>query len=172
MVQKAGNGKLFGVIILVLVGFGAYFLFTMDLNNGDPVYDNTDPNNTQNTYSWENDPRRLNFTPVVTNLTLQINFDNGTIITWTNITLTDRYTSVFDLIAGKASIKYKIFRFGESAYFYLTEINGLQENLEQALYWQYWVNGVYTSVGANGFQLRDNDIVVWRYGYNSLQSSS
>ena len=147
-----------------------YLLVTNSFSQGDPIYENEDSYNSTNQYSWENDPRRLTLTPTVSNLTLKIDFNNGTILVFTNVTLTDRYTTVFDLTAFHSTIKYKLFRFGASAYFYITEINGLTENLGQAWYWQYWVDGVYTSIGANGYQLEDHDVVEWRYGYNSLQN--
>jgi hypothetical protein len=158
------------IILFVIVGgTGSYFLFTGSYSPQDPQYTNQDTTNTQSTYSWEKDPRRLKLLPIVTNLTLKIDFDNGTILEWTNVTLLEHYTSAFDLTAAKTQIKYKIFQFGASAYFYITTINGKAEIVDQALYWQYFVNESYTSIGANGYQLQDNDVVEWRYGYNSMQ---
>ena len=41
---------------------------------------------------------------------------------------------------------------------------GNQENSTQAgKYWQYWVNGKFSTVGSSGYKVKPGDVIEWRY---------
>ena len=45
---------------------------------------------------------------------------------------------------------------------YVAAINGIRDGAG-GLFWQYWVNGAYGQVGADGYPLADGDAVLWRH---------
>lgn len=161
------------IIIFSIFIIGSFLILSSFLFFFNPTlkpkteFDNTDAYNDSNSeYSWLNDPRRLNQTEIVNNITLIVDFKNGTIETSVNITQENSFTSVFDLVAFHNQIVYEIFTFGSSPSFIITSINYLRNNEQEANYWQYWVNEDYAMVACNEYQLKNNDIVIWIYGDN------
>lgn len=136
---------------------GLYFISKNNDNNGN--------NGTGDDLvcDWANDPYRLNYTSTVYNLTLIISFGNGTNLTFSNTTLTDSYTSAFDLLRYHAEIKYTCQKMGNRMAYYVSEIDGLSENSQTGNYWRYWINGNYAMVGCNIYVCQDNDIITWEY---------
>jgi hypothetical protein len=162
--------QLFGLVVagtIIIAGIiGLYILSETDnnINNNNNNNNNNDTDNTtddKDICGWENDPYRLNYTEIVYNLTLIISFGNGTNLTFSNTTLTDSYTSAFDLLRYHAQIKYTCQKFGNRNSFYVREINGLSEDTQK--YWRYWINGDYAPVGCNIYVCQDNDIITWKY---------
>jgi hypothetical protein len=117
-----------------------------------------------NTCEWENDPFRITYKETVINITLILDFGNGTIETYTEITLTNSYTSSFDLLQSKAEVDFYCRKFGNRLSFFVTGVNGLNEDLSQGKFWQFWVNGQYAQVASNVYVLSDNDVIEWKYG--------
>jgi len=161
------------MIIFSIILIGSFLIISLLLLFFNPTiiqkteFDNTDAyNDSDGEYSWLNDPRRLNQTEMVYNITLIIDFKNGTIETTTNITQENSFTSVFDLTAFHYQIVYEMFTFGSSPSFLITSINNLGNNEQTANYWQYWVNEEYAMVACNEYQLENNDIVILIYGDN------
>lgn len=165
------NKKIMIIFSIILIGgflvISSFLLFFNPTLIQKTEFDNTDANNdSNNVYSWLNDPRRLNQTEIVYNITLIVDFNNGTIETTVNITQENSFTSVFDLIAFHNQIIYEMFTFGSSHSFLITSISNLGNNEQEANYWQYWVNEEYAMVASNEYQLENNDIVTWIYGNN------
>ena len=106
--KRQKRNLLIGMGIFVVIIIASFFIFRP--NNNGTEYNNDDAYNPDDAYSWENDNRRLSYLDTVSNLTLQIDYGNGTIRELTNVTLTDHYTSAFDLLAKNAEIKYTIYK--------------------------------------------------------------
>ena len=165
------NKKIIFIFSIIIIGsfliISSLFLLFNPTLIPKTEFDNKDAYNDSNVeYSWLNDPRRLNQTEIVNNITLIIDFNNGTIETTLNITQENSFTSVFDLIAFHNQIIYEMFNFGTSPSFIITSINDLGNNKQEANYWQYWVNEEYAMVAINEYQLENNDTVTWIYGSN------
>jgi hypothetical protein len=161
------NKKIVIIFSIILIGGFLILSFFNPTLKPKTEFDNTDVyNNTNVEYSWLNDPRRLNQTEIVNNITLIVDFNNGTIETTENITQENSFTSVFDLMAFHNQIIYEMFTFGSSHSFLITSINNLENNEQETNYWQYWVNGEYAMVASNEYQLENNDTVTWIYGKN------
>ena len=165
------NKKIISIFSIIIIGSfliisSLFFIFNSTLipktefDNNDAYYNSNDE------YSWLNDPRRLNQTEIVNNITLIIDFNNGTIETTLNITQENSFTSVFDLIAFHNQIIYEMFNFGTSPSFIITSISDLENNNQEANYWQYWVNEEYAMVACNEYKLKNNDVVIWIFGDN------
>ncbi len=165
------NKKIIIIFSIILIGsfliLSSIFFFFNPTPNLKTEFDNTDAySDSINEYSWLNDPRRLNQTEFVNNVTLIVDFNNGTIETTVNITQENSFTSVFDLIAFHNQIIYEMFTFGSSRSFLITSINNLENNEQETNYWQYWVNEEYAMIASNVYQLENNDTVTWIYGNN------
>jgi len=158
------NKKIMIIFSIILIGsfliFSSLLLFFNPTIIQKTEFDNADAyNDSDGEYSWLNDPRRLNQTEIVYNITLIIDFKNSTIETKANITQENSFTSVFDLIAFHNQIIYEMFTFGSSPSFIITSINNLKNNEQESNYWQYWVNVEYAMVACNEYQLENNDTV-------------
>jgi hypothetical protein len=101
----------------------------------------------------------------ITDITLTVNYGNGTTLTWTEITLTGTTTaerSVYAATAQKCEMTY--IDYG-GAYF-ITGIDGREQ--ADPYYWQYYVNGQYAGIGALTNVLHSGDIVFWNYTTNQF----
>jgi hypothetical protein len=111
-------------------------------------------------YSWDTDPKRLEFPETVSNLTLIIYYgsSNGTTEEFQNITLTDHYTTVFDLINEYSIVEFRIYWQNDNAVFYVSSINYLKETATEG--WRYTINDQY-ALGANTISPANNSVVRW-----------
>ncbi len=80
----------------------------------------------------------------------------------------DQNATVFDLLKAAVSVESNNFRFDYKDYggdmgAFITAINGLANDPAGAKYWQFWVNGEYSKVGASVYKLKDGDSVEWKY---------
>ena len=156
-----------GIFALTTIIFIA--LSYQNLNQRE-LFDNKYAYDKSNSLSWSNDPNRLSYPLSVNNITLIVDFNNGTIETHSNLSFSDRYTSVFDSVAFYYSITYKSKTLVDKTAYYITAINGIQENLQSGYYWQYYINNNYAQVGANLYSMKNGDQITWNYT-NALISS-
>ncbi|MHA1453751.1 MAG: DUF4430 domain-containing protein [Promethearchaeota archaeon] len=141
------------VIGIVIIGNVLYFgtdWFKPSSNGG-----NSD-------YSWDTDPQRLTFPESISNITLEIYYGeaNGTTELYENISLTDHYTTIFDIMNLHCDIEYEISWWAHPTFF-ITGINGVIENDAEQHWWQYEVNGSYVPSGANAYSPANNSLVRW-----------
>ena len=87
----------------------------------------------------------------VNNITLLVNYKNGTIKVHENFTLENNKTSAFDALDKWCDIKYIVYGFG----IFVSEIDGIRGG------WIYLVNDKLPDVGAHDYQLNDGDEVKW-----------
>ncbi len=115
-------------------------------------------------YSWENDPNRLEMPESVYNITVQIDFNNGSaIVNFTSVNLTNHYTTAFDAINKCATIEYRMDTVGDVK-FYVESINGLREDRTTSTDgWTFYVNNTYSYQACNAVALSNNTIIYWRY---------
>jgi len=94
------------------------------------------------------------------NVTVIIDYGNGSIETFTGIDLDSPNTTVFHALLLVASVEYHY----EGPYVFVDAINGVRNNENNNnRWWQYWVNGELPMVAANKYYLNSNDIVEWKY---------
>ena len=146
-------------IFLGAMLFGVYgYQYYQDQQDPD---DNT---NSFESYSWKDDPNRQQLSETAENLTLIVEYGNDTTFTLSNITLTDHYTSVYDLLNQSCEVTINIIDLGDSrASFYVTAIDGLKESISTNKFWFYYVNNQYAAVGCNIYGLTDNAVIRWAY---------
>jgi hypothetical protein len=87
----------------------------------------------------------------VENISLTVNFNNGTIKTRTNFTLDNSKTTAFDALEKWCNIRYEDFGWG----IIVREIDGISGN------WIYTINSFSPSVGASAYTLKNGDSVGW-----------
>lgn len=94
------------------------------------------------------------------NITVIIDYGNGTIETFTGINLDPPNTTVFHALLLVAVVEYHY----EGPYVFVDAINDVRNNENNNnKWWQYWVNGELPMIAANKCYLNSNDIVEWRY---------
>lgn len=89
----------------------------------------------------------------VENISLTVNYNNGTIKTKTNFTLDNGKTTALDALAKWCIIRYDDFGWG----IIVREIDGVSGN------WIYTINSFSPSVGASVYTLKNGDLVGWEH---------
>ncbi|MFX1532015.1 MAG: DUF4430 domain-containing protein [Promethearchaeota archaeon] len=121
------------VIILAFASFGSFFIFSSSIEIAEV-----------------NEPLRE-----VQDITLIVEYGNGTIKTLENLELTDYNTTAFDALNNWCEVEYK--DYGEMG-FLVEEIDGIHGN------WRYSINGDFAKAASNKYNLKDGDTVKWVYG--------
>jgi hypothetical protein len=98
-------------------------------------------------------------------VSLIIDFSDGKIITCNNQIL-KKGSTVFDLLKICSQNPQNPFEIEYTVYpelgVFIKRI-GDKTNGENEKYWQYWVNNEYAQVGAGSYQLKEGDIVEWKF---------
>jgi len=96
---------------------------------------------------------KSNETPleVVEDITLIVDFGDGTVKNWEGFTLKEGKTTVLDALEKYCDIKYEDYGWG----ILVTEIDGVEGD------WIYEVNGEQPGHGADRHYLRDGDTIEW-----------
>jgi len=92
---------------------------------------------------------------IATDLTLIVDYGNGTIKTQENFDLTNYNTTAFDALVKWCEVKYK--DFGEMGVL-VDNIDGIQGN------WRYSINGDFPGVSSDKYNLKNGDIIKWVFG--------
>ncbi len=94
------------------------------------------------------------FITSATDLTLIIDFGNGTVLTFYNV----EGNNVLEVT--NATVKVQSDWYGNSVF--VTSIEGVSSDAESGLWWQYWVNNELAPVAANNFLVQDGDVISWK----------
>lgn len=87
----------------------------------------------------------------VSDISLVVDYNNGTIKVHENFTLDNRKTTAFDALDKWCDIKYNDFGWG----IFVQEIDGISGS------WIYMVNNITPNTGAPNYSLDDGDEVKW-----------
>lgn len=96
------------------------------------------------------------------NVTLAIDFSNGTISTFSGL----YGTTVLNVT--ESVVEIGAYWAGDLAF--IISIDGVSQDEDH--WWQYWVNGEYASVAASLYNLQDGDHVLWNLTTFDVQSST
>jgi len=121
------------VAIIAIASFTSFFVFSSSLEVGEV-----------------NKPQRE-----VEDITLIVDYGNGTVKIIENFDLTDYNTTAFDALITWCKVKYH--DYGDMGIL-VEEIDGVKGN------WRYTVNDDFPGVSSNKYNLRDGDTVKWIYG--------
>jgi len=96
---------------------------------------------------------------------VKIDFGNGTIWDYQNISVDGKNATVYGFIMeaaheGNFSVKYTYY--GQYDSLLIDSIAGIV-NGDNNSYWQYWLNGDYGVVGADKQPIADNDVIEWKF---------
>jgi hypothetical protein len=140
------------IIIIALFAFGYYF----GLSQGKCLdQDACSVNNNQNSQAVSE----------TTKVKLMVDFGDGQINTFNDVEVS-KEASVFDLlsqVAEKNNLKLEYKDYGGSMGVFVDSINGIGSGLGGNKYWQFWVNNVFSEVGASSYRLQSGDMVEWKY---------
>ncbi|NHJ13232.1 MAG: DUF4430 domain-containing protein [Candidatus Thorarchaeota archaeon] len=98
------------------------------------------------------------------NVTLTVDFGNGTITTFSNL-------AGPDVLAITESV-LKVETEWAGGFAFVNSIEGISNSLEDGLWWQYWVNGDYGQIAANQYEIQDNDHVLWNRTRSAVNTDS
>ncbi len=118
------------IAVIAVASFTSFFVFTSSIEVGEV-----------------NTPLRE-----VSDITLIVDYGNGTIATWENFTLSDYDTTAFDALSKWCEVE--ITDYGERGII-VESVNGIEKG------WLYSVNDISPGVSANKYNLEDGDIVIW-----------
>jgi len=95
---------------------------------------------------------------------LRIDFDNGNISNYNGVKLGEEKT-VFNLLKKVAEENNLEFSFKEypDLGVLVESIGSVKNDFGINKWWQYWVNEQYATVGADKHELKNNDLVEWKY---------
>lgn len=109
----------------------------------------------------ENDYKTLlgEFEDFTALIDIMIDYGNGT-IAWYNNTRISIGSSVLDATILACEVEYQIFNYGS----FVTKINGLEQDASHFWLWSIYDNDwVMGSVGADMYNIHDDDIIGWTY---------
>lgn len=144
---------LIGVFIIVFI-FGREYIKEPESKTGKPVIEQK-----------KEEPRKEQ-----EYVSLILNFGDSDIKKFNNIVLRDNFT-VFDILkeiiaANNINFDYK--DYGGDMGVFVNAIGEKTNNFNSGYYWQYWINGQYSKVGASSYKLKAGDVVEWKYAKSEL----
>ncbi|MEM4735272.1 MAG: DUF4430 domain-containing protein [Candidatus Thorarchaeota archaeon] len=98
--------------------------------------------------------------PAGENITLSIDFGNGTLIEYTGLSGPD----VLNVTMSVANVSVRWY--GDLVF--VESINGIANDPAAGKWWQYWVNGQYGPIASNKYVLSDSDSVSWKRTGNAF----
>lgn len=98
-------------------------------------------------------PETLETLEGVEDISLFVDYNNGTIKTRTNFTLDNGKTTALDALEKWCIIRYVVYPNG----IFVTEIDGVSGS------WIYTINNFFAGVGAAAYPLESGDIVTWKH---------
>jgi hypothetical protein len=121
------------IAVLASASFASFFVFTFGIEVGEV-----------------NEPLRN-----VQEITLIVDYGNGTIRTWENFELSDYNTTAFDALKRWCIVEYT--DYGDMGIL-VESIDYIRGN------WRITVNDVFSGVSANKYNLKNGDVVKWIFG--------
>ncbi|MFH1823087.1 MAG: DUF4430 domain-containing protein [Patescibacteria group bacterium] len=70
---------------------------------------------------------------------------------------------VLEKIISENNIKLEYKDYGDGTGVFIESINEVANDFKANNFWQYWVNNEYAPVGASSYQLKNGDVVIWKY---------
>jgi len=101
---------------------------------------------------------------------LMLDFGNGQVRTFDGISLAKDATvfALLEKVTSENSFKLSSKDYGDLGVF-VEGIGDIKNSIAGDKYWQYWVNNKYAEIGASSYQLKNGDIVEWKYIRGQIQ---
>ncbi len=99
----------------------------------------------------------------LTDLTVVIEYSSNDVMEVQNLVATNNQ-SALDLLsnlAKESDIEIEVKDYGNLGS--MVEMIGGKRNGEDNSFWQYWVNGEYSQVGATDYKLKSGDLIEWKF---------
>lgn len=96
---------------------------------------------------------------------LMFDFGNEQLQTFNNTEIESGDT-VFDLLkktTEQNNLEFSYKDYGGEMGIFVESINSIKNSISDNRFWQYWVNNVYAQVGAGSYELKDGDVIEWKY---------
>lgn len=142
------------IIIVIAIFFGGFYFGQKQ------ALAPTDGNTSTNAAVTQNQGIKVN---------LMLDFGNGEIRTFNEFFVPQNAT-VFDLlkqVTSQNNLEFAYKDYGDMGAL-IESINNVTNNSKTNNFWHFWVNNVYSEVGASLYQLKNGDIVEWKYVPNQF----
>ena len=139
---------IFTIILAIIVPIIIIIQSNNDTGNND--------NNTSGVYSWDADTDRLDFAETIENITIKVDYNNGTIEEYNDLNGNGHYTTVFDFLNKTFSVNFDIYHWNPTSFF-INEINGKNGD------WTFYVDEQYSPVASNRVAPLNNSIIEWKF---------
>ncbi|GAB4305173.1 MAG: hypothetical protein Kow0069_00590 [Promethearchaeota archaeon] len=93
-----------------------------------------------------------------TNITLILDYGNGTVEELRGLSYTGVDPTVFDLLNATCRVEAELYPNG---LYLVTGINGVVQ--DDSHFWHFWVNGTYSPTGASITPLGSSSVVTWKF---------
>ena len=93
-----------------------------------------------------------------------LDLKNSSTTTW-EFRVVHNVTTVYEALAyccNTLNVSFRATYWEKYNDYFIEEICGVSNGID-GRYWQFWVNGEYSSVGANHFEIHNGDYVEWRF---------
>ncbi len=101
----------------------------------------------------------VQYKETVSNISLYMDYGNGTINAWVGFSLYNNNTSVFHALEKYCDIKYNYYSIYND--YLIISINGISPNSTHT--WYFWVNRVFSPVGSYRYALDNDSIINWNF---------
>lgn len=100
----------------------------------------------------------------MTSVNLMIDYGTGTIRTWNTVTWHEAMSvlNLMETVTGAEAIPL-LTKENEAGLTTISSMNGIQNDAQTNMRWQYWVNNMYEPRIASKYYLKPGDIVQWKY---------
>lgn len=100
----------------------------------------------------------------MSSVNLMIDYGNGTVKTWNTVSWHESFSIVnlLEAIAGAKGIVL-LTQNNDKSGVRIESIDGVRNDPDKGMRWQYWVNNTYEPRGAGKYYLKPGDIVLWKY---------
>jgi hypothetical protein len=100
----------------------------------------------------------------MTSVNLMIDYGTGTIRTWNTVTWHEAMSvlNLTEMVTGTETIPL-LTKAGKDGLTTVASIDGIQNDTQTNMRWQYWINNTYEPRIASKYFLKPGDIVEWKY---------
>lgn len=152
------------IIIVIAIFFGGFYygqkqvLAPTNSNTNIPVSANQNQNQAVKVDQDQN-----------IKVSLMFDFGNGEIRTFNNFVVPKNATvfELLKLVTTQNNLQFTYKDYGDMGAL-IESINNVANNAKTNNFWHFWVNNVYSDVGASLYLLKNGDIVEWKYVPNQF----
>ncbi|MAF14272.1 MAG: hypothetical protein CMI53_05300 [Parcubacteria group bacterium] len=103
-------------------------------------------------------------------VSLMFDFGDGEVRTFNDVVLSKNATmlELLEKVTTDNDLEFRITDYGGGLGALIESINNYSSDARNNRYWHFWVNNVYSDIGASNYILENSDVVEWKYTLNQF----